>query len=568
MDKEIKLIPTAGALGNESRKRKRGKSKKGEKNESKQAKKLGKKGEKIKLKDKLVYAPPNAAYVPPVFDEAPIAPPVNLAGRPDGLLRSETGVKRYQMKALGPHHAGNLNTENFIHFRIRANKNEWIRFRSDSLSLTIFGQVLNTNYVPPERAAEHAAATAENKTQYHALLARAGNPRVALDPSVLATGFIQRVEASINHLPVPTNGAIGDFLIQFARCNKIYNHKAENYFALASQFSWDADALKSKVMQAATAPFDYNLYTSRTGVRIPAYLDGVFPLNLKTPMMEAVENKKQEKLYFPPDTVIDLKFHMHRSKIEAIFHHEVNMTKYFDKAQPVTAPTEMKFTFQDACLEYESIELHPANHVKVMEEFHNKGIAYYPYDIPRGQTQSLQPNATYTENNFTIQPYCRFIIVMFLQDWAAMVMDNTRRPLSGFSRFPPNASRIELSYAGESNLIMDSFENFGVKGEQHNVSQKMYWQYVQNLRLTNASFDDWFPKSSTETSLIQSFLVDTRSILSDKTETLTVKCRFAGGTQSPADLQVVCISIHPNGQAVVKSGPNNLSWAWQFLQGL
>lgn len=557
MTREISLIPTAGALGNEVRKRS-GKAKK-EKKEKKESKRVSKK--KLKILKALEPATPNAAFVAPVFDEAPLAAKENLAGRPDALLRSDQGVKRIQMKIVTPNQSGNLNTESYLQFRIHSNKNEWIRFRPDALSLTLFGQWQHPNY-------DAASQNVRTRTQYHAMLARTSTPRIAMDPSVMGSGFIQRVEVSINNNPVPTNSAIGNLFLQLVRCNNVYNHKAAPYFATTSDFSFDAEPLAKPVMQAATAPFDYNTWNAQTGVRIPVYSYGIFPLCSKLPMMEALESKKQENLYFPPDTIVELKFHLHRTRMEAIFHSEMNMTKYFNKADAVDNLPSMKFTFQDSYLEYESVELHPANHVKVMEDFHHKGIAYYPYDITRGQVQSLQSGTSFAENNFQIQPWARFVIVMFLKDWAAMVMEATKRPLSGFSQFPANASSIEIGFAGEQQLVMSSFENFGVAGRQHEVAMKMYWQYVKSMRLTNAEFDKWFPKLATEKSLIQSFLIDTHNLMSKKTENLSVRCRFSGNNQSPADTQVCVISIHPNGQAVCKSGPNNLSWTWEFLQQL
>lgn len=567
------LIATAGALGTEVSRKKRSKKRKSNTDildlkgdHGGSGGKVNKKSHKSKtvpIQPGIPANVPSADTVPPTYDEAPEAAKTNLAGRPDSLLRSEIGVKKQVVATVTPYNTGNLNTESFFHFVVRSSKNEWIRFRPDALSLTIYGMYYNTTYVAGNADAKIAA-------QYHALCSRTNHPFMWLDPSVMGSGFFHRVDVSINNVNVPTNSAIEGHFLHYVRANKVFVTKADPHFTRSSQISVaDAAKLKKQVMQNATAPFDYGSWDSQTGVRIPVFLDGVFPFDMKSAILESVDNRKEPNLYFPPDTTLEFKFHTYRSKIESIFTKEVSIADYFNKTA-INAPAHPdKFTFQDAVLEYESVELHPANHVQAIEHFKRNGeAAIYEYDIPRGQHQALASGASFTENTFQIMPYARFVIVMFLQEWSSMYMENTRRPMSGFSRFPAHCTKIQIGFAGDKNLITNSFNKFGVAGEQNDITKKIFYNYLKQNRLTSDSFEDYFPKDKTDIALNQAFPIDLRSHVSGKTELLTVQCEFAGGNLSPADLHVVVMSIHPNGKASVRSGPNNFSWIWEFYQNL
>lgn len=548
--------PTAGALGTESATG-RGKKRKREGG--------GGGGGSLAPKPDLVSNAPSKYAVPPVYDDAPLAEGFNLAGRPDELHRSELGVRKSMVKTTGLFRRGSLNNESYFHFIVKTNKNEWIRFRREAVSVQIYGQIRNA-----DRKAE---GTPEERAEWHALLARQGKPLMWMDPDVMGTGFFQRVEVSINGLPVPTNGAVGNLLLQSVRANRVYGKQSppENHLCRKSTSSVQREGQEPseiKVLRLATAPFDYNRALSNTGVLVPVYLDGVFPFDFKCKILESVDNVKEPNLYFPPDTEIEIKMHLHRTKMEAIFHPELDLDKYFDGTKNVDDPPQMQFTFQDAHLEYESVLLLPNQEIGIMERFRRGERGYYDYDVVRGQHQALTPGASFTENYFQVMPWCRLFIIMFLPDWATFPMETRKRPLSGLTRFPANASKIVLSMAGEEALITEKFERFGMAGEQHQISKKIYYEYLRQNRLTTAEFEDWFPKDRDDESYIQAFLFDSRAHMSDKNEQLAVRCEFAAGHESPNHLQVACISIHPNGRAIVSAGSTNYSWVWEFKQNV
>ena len=545
------MNPTTGALGTEKRR----------KYKSKDDKKDDKKRNRI---DRSVpQNAPSTHAVKPAYDEAPEPPKSNLAGQPGSYVRSIEGVKKISTKVVGPYHTANLNTESYLHFVIRSTSHEWIRLKRDSITMVIYVTHRNPNY----DANSNVAKTA---TEYWAATAQDVEPQICIDPDVLGTGFFSRVEVVVNRAPVPTNGAIGDLLQQYVRCNNIYKktEKAKPHFYVQSQISFAKIA--EPQMQAATRPFHYGSWNSRDGARVPVYLDGIFPFQLKSPMIQALEKAPEEKLYLPPETELEIKLFFHRTKIESIWHNEMDANKYWNGGVAVGAPVKMKMNIQEASLEYESVELLPQQHVALLEKFKNNGSAVYEYDVARGQHQALTAQVSSCDNTFQIMPYARLLVIMFLPDWAAIIMEQKRRPLSGYSSFPENCSRIRLEYAGETNWItQEPFERFGMRGEQHQLSKKIYYEYLVANRLTSAKFEDLFPQSENERSLIQSFIVDVRSHMSDKMQLLTVKCEFAAGNTSPKDTQVCVISVHPNGRAQVKNvGKTNYAWEWEFLQGV
>jgi hypothetical protein len=167
-------------------------------------------------------------------------------------------------------------------------------------------------------------------------------------------------------------------------------------------------------------------------------------------------------------------------------------------------------------------------------------------------------------------PWARLVYIGFIPAWGVYVMDNKMRPLSGFSTFPKDCSKIDIKFAGRRELVTDGFERFGIPGEHNQISQKIFYDYLISHRMTDATFDQIFPSDPTEQSLIQVFLLDLRSKMSDKLETLEVSCHFAAGKESPKDLNVVVISVHPNGRAVCFLADSKLDYhyLWQFSQSL
>jgi hypothetical protein len=505
--------------------------------------------------------------IPPPADLGPPIPGFNLAGRPDKLLRTSSGIKTQQIKVQGTYHSSNISQDPYIHFVIRANKHEWVRFKPDALSLILYGTYKN----PAKSALE--TATNKQKADVHALRAQQYKPPIYLDPSVMGTSFLQDVSVTINNVPVPTNSCVSPLLLQYTRCCEVFTSKKKIKFINDDQIDvTKAFDEMSPVMKAATAPFDYGpSYSSQKGERIPVYLHGIFPFSLKNATICSMDRVTEPALYFPPDTVIDVKFYTRRTKKEALFLPGMNFKEdYYDRAAAVQEDTsEISLTFQDALLEYESIELTAEQEQSVIQGFRRGGMADYEYDIPRSQNQALPANQSYTENNFQIMPFARLVYIMFLRDWAVLPMDSLRRPNSGFSSFPEDCTNIRRDFAGEKNLITQNFVNFGFTGNnkcQSEISKKIFYQYLFSRKMTSDSFDDFFPKRNKK-ALNQIFVLDVANQESQKAELLTVSCEFSGTNKSPKDLQVVCISVHQNGKAICHAGDDvTTNWYWEFKQ--
>lgn len=493
-------------------------------------------------------------------EKEPSLPGFNLAGRPELLKKKEGGIKRNEVKATGPYHMSNINTETYWHFVVRSSKNEWIRFKPDSLSMVLYGIYNNpardAANILPERAAEN-----------HALRAGANTPGMFLDPSVLGAGFVDRVEVSINNVPVPTNTAIGKLFLQYVRMAHVFNTRPGPVFTKSSDIAYGANrAGLSAVMKAATAPFDYHLYNSTTGQRVPIYLDGIFPFDFKNRTIESIDRQREQNLFFPPDTEIAVKVHLHPSKIESIFHDEVTLARYFLHNQNCDRPTgNLRLTVQEVSLEYESVELMASEHVKAMKQYMDGGLGIYDYDIARGQNQPLTPDASFTLNSFQIQPHARLAYVLYLPDAATFIQEASRKPLSGLSRFPHNMAETTIDFAGEPNIVTPTFVNFGKLNQSHHISMKIYYDYLVRNNMTAATFDDFFPRTDGTFSLIQCFVLDLKNHMSDRTEFLNIKSNFTG-TNSPQAIQVVCITVHPNGRATCRASGTQYEWIWSFSQ--
>lgn len=488
-------------------------------------------------------------------------PGFNLAGRPENLKKKEGGLKRNEIKAVGPYHTSNVNTETYWHFLVRSSKNEWIRFKSDCLSLLLYGVYDNPNRDAANADPARAAAQ-------HALRAGTAAPAMLLDPSVLGTGFVDRVEVSINNVPVPTNTAVGKLLLHYVRMARIFNSRPGPLLAKNTDFAWPAVANRTKLssaMKEATAPFDYHTYNSVTGTRVPIFLDGIFPFDFKNKTLESVDRQREPNLFFPPDTEFDIKVHVHPSKIEAVFHDQITPTVYFEAGNADRPTGNLKLTVQEVTLEYESAELMASEHVKAMKQYMDGGLGIYDYDIARGQNQPLTPNASYTLTTFQVMPQARLAYILFLPDHATFPQEATRKPMSAFSRFPANSSAISIEFAGEPNIITPTFVNFGHSQQDHQISKKIYYEYLVRNNMTTLSFSDLFPRSENEYSLVQAFVLDLKNHMSDRTEMLTIKATYSGGT-SPTNTQIVCLSVHPNGRATCRSSGTQFEWIWSFSQ--
>jgi hypothetical protein len=449
---------------------------------------------------------------------------------------------------------------------VRSSKNEWIRFNPDSISVLVYGTHDNPSI--------DAASVDENKKALkHALCAGVGAPFMYVDPSVMGTGFVHRCDVSINNNPVPTNSAIGGLLLHYVRCARVYNHQARDYFATNRDISTvpeaGQNALKrenlSTAMRKAVSPFDYYKVLSSHGARVPVYLDGMFPFDRRNSTIESIDKKKEQNLFFPPDTQIEIKLHVYRSKSESIFHHQLSLNDYFSTTQTsVEKPNaDILLTFQEVTLEYESVELKASEHVKAMKQYIDGGLGTYDYDITRGQHQALESQQSTTQSVFQIQPICRLLYILYIPDWATFPMEATRKPLSGFSRFPANCSGISIGFAGERNLVTQRFENFGNPEANCEISKKIYHHSLIHNRMANFTYDQMFPRDAGTFSLCQGFVLDVKHLMSDKTEILTLQHEFASGN-SPAKQQVVCISVHPNGRATCRSGSSQFEWIWSF----
>jgi len=545
------LMVTAGALGNEDKGGgRRHKSRKSKKKKSDGGRSGGDK--KKRKSDSRVVAPP-------IFSTAPLTAKENLAGRVDRYIRDLLGVKRREIKTAKPYHQVNFTTEPTITFEIRSNKNEFIRFNPDSLSLVYYANYLN-------QARNPAGPTEEARAERHSLRARNALPNMFMDPCVMGTGFFHKVEVLVDNVPCTTNSDLNSLMLHYTRCSRIFcENPPTPYFATDADFSVENIGA---AMKLGMEPFSANAWNSTEGYRMPVHLDGFFPFDLKNRTLESIDRRQEPNLYFPPDTCISIKLHAHRTKMESIFHPEiaVDMNQYWDRALNVANydALGLRFTFLDALMSYESVQLHPAHHVDLMQAYRAGGLAQYDYDRVCGQYCPLMADLAITENRFQIDPFARLIYVLFLPDYATFTIDALRRPLSGLTRFPAGNTGMTVSFASEENLIHERLENFGVRGRRVEASKHIYWQKLKDTRITNATFEQLFPKHANEYSVIQALVMDLRNNSSRKVESLVLRMEFAGAARSPANQQIVVLSVHPTGQLQCSLDNSTGRWIWNF----
>lgn len=543
------LMATSGALGDELKHSKKGAKRKKSKKDRKSEPKRRSAGESAVLK-------------PPVYDESPLSEKSNLAGRIDYHLRSPLGVKRRDVKLAKPYHQVNLTTEPFITFVIQANKNEFIRFKHDSLSVVYYGTMTNRIYDAEAAAGTDAAA------KRVALRASQNEPSMYMDPSVLGAGFFHRVEVLVDNVPCLSNADLNSLHLQYVRMARIFTNKPPGpYFKTDLDFETGADK-QSEAMKAGMAPFDAEEYNSTQGYRMPVFLDGYFPFNLKNRSLESYDKRKEPNLYFPPDTTITVKLHAHRTKFESIFHPELanNFTQYFQYEMDVADLDKygIRFTLLDAVLEYESVQLHPLHHAEIMKAYRSGGSATYNYDKVTCQHTALMPGLSMTENRFQIPAHARLLYILFLPDYATFNIEATRRPLSGLTRFPVNCTNMSISFAGEEHLIHERLENFGIPGRHVEPSKRIYWNKLREDRMCAAKFEELFPKLKEHFSVIQALVVNMSNYISDKVETLCIRSEFAGVKASPERQQIVVMSVHPTGTLTCKADQGSSRWNWEF----
>ena len=70
---------------------------------------------------------------------------------------------------------------------------------------------------------------------------------------------------------------------------------------------------------------------------------------------------------------------------------------------------------------------------------------------------------------------------------------------------------MRIGFAGEKNLVVDKFVNFGMRGTNSELSKKLLFQYFKSLRVFAGEFEDLFPRYDTEHSLVQGFVFDLKT---------------------------------------------------------
>lgn len=478
-----------------------------------------------------------------------------IASKQGQSVKSPGSFQRVQKKFTLAYHPGNLSTDSHWSFVLSTARNEWIRLSPDSVSAVVYGTYLNPTYAA-------GGATDEIKTQYHALQAGKNKPLMYVDPSVQGTGFVKQVEVLVNKTPVYTN-EFNSHLIHYARMSRVFCGRPEPFFNTTSDLLF-TDAKPNAITRHATRPFDMGSYNSKQGVRVPIYLHGVWPFEAKNNTLETIDRKSEDAPVLPPGTTLEIRLITYPNHSAGIFHSGItSLVDYLNTEQAVVPPENPpQISFREVVLSYESSVLTEADHLRMYQALqapNGSNVLGYIFDIPRSQNQTLAANQSYTENSFVVPPYCRLIYLLFQPTYAGVVLEHKHKPLSGLSSFPKACSKISIEFAGEKQLECNELVNFGSNDSVHEIEKWQYFKYLKDRNLVQR-MDQIFPRG--ETSVNGVLLYDLRHFMSSKSEILKIRLEFAAGSTSPANQQLVLLSVHPNGRAICQSGgsTNDLQW--------
>lgn len=497
-------------------------------------------------------------------DPVGVTPGFNLGGRRGSV---QTGnFKKVVKKVAALYQPGDLNNMPCWVFVIKSRSCEWIRFFDSSLSVIVHGTIENEKY---------SEATKKDEPRRAAFQARRKKPHLFLDPTCQGTAFVRAVEVSVNNVPVKSN-LFNTHLLHYTRANRIFCGRPSTYFRYASDTVVNAvpdvedpDTVLSSSMWEATRPFHYRNYRSTIGNRVPVYLDGIWPFDTKCKTLETLDREREAPMYFPPDTTIEIKMHLQPGYAGIFMPPFDSFAEYRTTRSPVTAEAKEEYTsktmeFQDVVLEYESAELTEREHLRMLSVFNTSGkVAHYDFDIVKSQHCTLIANQSYTENVFQIQPFCRLVFVFFQPYFATTYTPETYKPISGFSQFPEHCTKLRALFAGEP-LVAEEFRAFGTRAENHQISKKIYVDYLKDRGIWR-SFEEMFPGKDGREALNQLLVFDLKKYMSAKTEHLSIQCEF-GARTSPADQQILALTVHPTGRATCRSTPHTSLWEWEFTE--
>jgi hypothetical protein len=489
----------------------------------------------------------NAMPVPPEL------PPDGKTKIGDKVNIPRSAMKSVTMESVLPIYNSNINNDHIWTFGVKSRAEEFVRFNAESLSMVLFGTYTNPTY-------EAGHATPEKAAPNHALRAKSNLPSMFLVPTVMGAGFFSKVEVHINGLRVATNDGLGIHQQHYAHCARTYCRKPPGpILATNKDIASTSAADKTAGMLEASKPFDYESWDASTGVRIPAYLDGIYPFDTKNKTRASTDHEEAEANYFPPGTDFVFKFYLNNSKSQSIFHlGGCTMRNYFSSTENGTAEA-YNLTFQNVELSYESVQLKAKDHLAIMAKLSNT-ILTFPYDIVNVQYGNLQEGASYTENKFQIEPHASIIYVLFLKSWQVNFMQAKRKPVSAFSRFPNHCTRMTASFANEQHLVLKEMRDFGQRPvKSTDISLFNFFKFQKERGLFPGSFDNLFPGEEGTDSYVQTLVTDLSSLSSNRTEYLTLQCHFSGANKSDADNMLMVITVHPTGVATCKQ-----STFWEF----
>jgi hypothetical protein len=276
-------------------------------------------------------------------------------------------------------------------------------------------------------------------------------------------------------------------------------------------------------------------------------MDGVFPFDNSNATLDAINGTHTTAKVLPPGTTITVCVYFYENIFDFCFNEAYSMQQYYSSAAAATSAVTAKLTIESITLSYESITLIPSKEIELQSDLGKGGILKYNFPCLTGsQRHRLASNVTYDRAQFPVDESIELFYIGFLNDWALSIDDTQHKPLSTFSRFPKNMTRMRITYAGNP-CIVESFDYFGLTPDKDNhPSMINTYRYLQEKNIAPGPYESYFPRKNEPVN--QYIVYDVKDRAPVRGHTSVIITMEFNGQRSPANVNVVFIPVSRKGE--------------------
>jgi hypothetical protein len=408
-------------------------------------------------------------------------------------------IRTREIRTAGPIPGSNIQTDPIIHCRISSSSTQLIRLTPRPFNLTY-------QITKPNPAYVEGSVAIDTKDE-----------RVALIPPVKGTAgdnyylnwmlggasFFSSCDCSLNstlitgkqnlkgvdHLYTALSNYFStkqDRIDEYGEDCMIHTGKDRD-FGVNSLSEKLIDNLESTNFQNKHNPVDITNSFS---------MEGIFPCTRRNPaMMKCGKGVKNETMFLPPNTVLDLSLHKMNpiyAKIETGMS-DANYQKSEEQEGAKDAGlSKLEVTFKKFNVSYEVIELFSPG--ELIAIFKKQPVLYY-HDICNSQLSIIPPSVQQTETVMLIPEKTKMVYAAFCYRWQLWHTDG--KTLSTRMEFPSGMKKISISLPGREKLIAENFETIAGELSFSSTSSHIYHTYLRQNKITDDRFDSFFPKKYT-----------------------------------------------------------------------